>query len=534
MPKRAIPDAAEIDEVFNRRDFIKIHDLFLEIDEILIPKDRRIFIENLRDSYAREFADDLTCNLENSGEEEVNILHAAIDFSPDIVEIFLPYFDLAADDKIDLNLAQRLLIIAAILGNEESLAQALSRPDVIMQDKVRNEAIALAILSKKPRVVELIFEKIPQFSRAVLANPYALLAAASSDLQTIRTLLLHATNLESRNDSNFSFFDYMALKIAAEKDPEKRSEIDDLHKQALSKTRLKPMAKPLAKPVDEKKLAQEIMVSVAKFMLYLLYKKGSLGVIDEKLIPKIIAQTLPQLDLKDDRIFVDIVDKILFNQAFDNFSGTAKLEIIKSKIQQHASYFVIEYEENAEAKTPRFIYYVDGNCPLSGGLAKGVARFNVKEGITLDDLKEGLLKIDDDFKKLPKLKDSNDLVFHESCLLMVETTIQKRGNCAMKSFMLLCELSGILAHGKEDGQAWHQERKDFKHQTILFFTNQIKDLAKEGSKEAKDLLSLVKENAERKLKKSPDFSAHQLAKDILSKKPSSWQGTPNLIHFLPS
>lgn len=507
----------QITEIFKyseEGDASKIYELFFFSAEIPNPAAKKEFLEKVLAAYKQYAASQRKeiseIELTTDG---ANILHLALTGGSAAIEVFLPHFDLRNENEIDALLASEILVMAATHGWDDVLQNLLARRDLsnpkpflllTNQEAFVNlhKTLLLAIAHDRNYCVETLLRAglTPNIDSAIFAF---------SSKEIIYALLNSGVDVDKFDEAGFNFFDHFAIRIENEVDEEKKAELKEIYREVLRKSKSQK---------DPSDIEKKIEISINKWLAKLLYSEHEVALRYSANLAKIILDRAAKLGLQDGDIFKEILTTISEKKIFAANEGDHKFQIIESALEGHASYYLIEYSEDAEGKkTPLFVYYDDGNCIFSKDKDQGfgVAKFKVKEGLGFDDVVEKLGKITSE-KQLKAEVRLGEIVDPEAVEFSVKTKVQKRGNCAMKSLMLLVELIGILSYGKDRApEEWHDERKEFKHDMVFSLANIMKEFAKEGDEEAKKAVKEIKENAQRKWKKNPD----ELAAKILRKKP---------------
>lgn len=529
---RKLPTIEErIEEALKSRNSSNIYLVISSIDNCRDPQERQGYLQHLKDSYARIFADNPAAEI---GERSNNILSIAANFSPDIIGLFLEYFDLSDSSKINEKLARNLLPILSKIKDKEVLLKMLSNSNFnknvsnIIKELLSTPAeledgifgISQENKNASTLLMQLCFSgaAISYFSPKelrIISENFLPFALEFLDIDTLEAMVAKAKTSDNKFHGS-GFFDCLSRRICSSQSDEERLRLVALYKEGLQKSKQKH------KPKSDDAIDKKIKLLNAKSMMELLYSKSEIdGVFNPDLVNQIVANSVSDLDFEDKDIFQKILKQVLQKEAEIDFEEKKFLLIIPGKIVGHISYFVVCCKEDEGKKNPYHIYYVDGANFFKKNAKKeafGVTKFSIKLGTEFEvfvkklDSLHSREALGDFFKN----RSSNPFIEEESQEPIVETTIQKRNNCAMKSLMLLCETIGIVAHerGQEEEtlEDWHRVRKEFKYALISHFANQIKELKEEGFKGAKEVWKEVKEKAKEKLA-SKDAAALDLEID---------------------
>jgi len=213
------------------------------------------------------------------------------------------------------------------------------------------KALTTALINKDVAAVKRLVQAYSP--KEIIACANRMVSELSSNFEILEIIFRKEKILTQRDEAGLGLLDYMALRLAVEEDEAKKEQLKLLYREGLKKT-----------DADEEEITQAIDLSLAKFMLPHLYGEASPNISDKKLIPRIFLKKLDSLDLKDKENFRAILEIILSDKPFPHFAGGTILKMMPAQLENHVSYFVIEHD-SAKPYAPRFVYYVDGNCPLA-------------------------------------------------------------------------------------------------------------------------------------------------------------------------
>ncbi len=257
--------------------------------------------------------------------------------------------------------------------------------------------------------------------------------------------------------------------------------------------------------------------AAAQAILALTYSKNKFSTPNT---PKLISDFLETSDIEDKQKFLPFL-RAIQNKSLITIKNK-EFKIIKSSINNHSSYFVVEYGKD---NRPIKLSYCDGHCVFSDKNLPpyhGETIFNIKEGIDATKLQSCIEKITDNKREFMEgiLKDIvvTDKDGKPSFTNNIEVKPQKRGNCSSKS--LFITMRALMM--KEDNYDIN-DYKSFKQSlineslNILFKTAQENESPQLQADAKKFLKTVILPKAQEKIDYEDDDLKKSIHEEVIKK-----------------